>query len=512
LTAIEEINTYVARVQMSFFFLVLSSFTAMAYSQNQPPLDRSAVFKTIVPHHKAGFAGIRAASPVNQTSAVELTNFSGPPYTVGPTITPTSTVPEAEEHIAVDPSNSHNLVAMISDFSILRAEFFFNTSKFAVSTDDGTSWSESFVPLNARKFPVTADNHVWEANSDPVVAMDKAGNVFLANLYLQVNKDGNVTNDGYYVCVANISTGPKFTKAGCKPVRTTLMPSTRLEDKEWIAVDNSAAATSGNVYAVWTHFTADSDMIFFSRSTDHGQTWSKAIQISPESQNRAVQGSQVAVGPSGEVYVSYEVFFEGNKRQHFIAKSSDGGVSFGAAVTMTPVFNDLSFDATYRDNSFPALAVSPIPGEGFVYDVYTDQPGPHSRTEFVRSNTPEGLTFAPPIGVNDVSTGQRLMPAVAADTNGLVHISWFDTRNSGDSTRLLDIFATFTKNNGTSFAPNARVNSTQIDADESGFIGDYSGIAAGPNGTTSLAHPVWTNGGVGGSTNGQMQAATLTAP
>jgi hypothetical protein len=115
-------------------------------------------------------------------------------------------------------------------------------------------------------------------------------------------------------------------------------------------------------------------------------------------------------------------------------------------------------------------AVSPVAGEGFIYDVYTDQPGPNSRTEFVRSERAGGLTFTEPVAVNDVSTGQRLMPAVAADTNGLVHIRWFDTRNSGDSTRLLDIFATFTRNNGTSFAPNARVTSTQIDADESGFI------------------------------------------
>jgi len=88
-----------------------------------------------------------------------------------------------------------------------------------------------------------------------------------------------------------------------------------------------------------------------------------------------VQGSQVAVGPGGEVYIAYEVFFAGNKRQHFIAKSTNGGVSFSVPVAMTPMFNDLSFSATYRDNSFPALAVSPVAGKGFIYDVYTDQPG-----------------------------------------------------------------------------------------------------------------------------------------
>jgi hypothetical protein len=114
--------------------------------------------------------------------------------------------------------------------------------------------------------------------------------------------------------------------------------------------------------------------------------------------------------------------------------------------------------------------------------------------------------------VNDVGSGQRLMPVVAADTNGLVRISWFDTRKSGGSTNLLDIFATFTKNNGTSFAPNARVTRTKFDAGGATFIGDYSGIGAGPNGTTNLAHLVWTNGGVDGSTSRRLQTETVTAP
>jgi hypothetical protein len=211
------------------------------------------------------------------------------------------------------------------------------------------------------------------------------------------------------------------------------------------------------------------------------------------------------------VYVAYEVFLATGQGQHFIAKSTNGGVSFGAAVAMTPAFNNLSFTATYRDNSFPALAVSPVAGKGFIYDVYTDQPAANARTAFVRSTTAGTLTFTLPVKANDSTKGQRLMPAVAADTNGVVHISWFDTRNS-TSTGLLDIYATYTKSNGTTFAPNAKVTAAHINAGGAGFIGDYSGIAAGPNGTTGLAHPVWTSGGVGGTTNGQMQTATLTVP
>jgi len=491
-----------------FVFGVMNPLATAQETSNLPTAH--VQFKTIVPHRNSVAAKPTIeVQPEESESALPFLGFGGLPYTVGATITPTSSVPEAEEHIAVDPTNFNHLISMISDFSLNGG---FNTSKFAFSTNNGASWMQGFVPRAASGFPQTSDGHIWQANSDPVVAVDKLGNVFLANLYLQVGRVGNVTNDGYYVCAAKLFAGGKFTPSTCHPVRTTLTASPNLEDKEWLAVDNSSSAFTGNVYASWTHFTATSSMIFFSRSTNHGVTWSKAIQINPASQNGAIQGSQVAVGPAGEVYVAYEVFLgTGAQGKHFIAKSTNGGVSFGAPVAMTPTFNNLSFTSNYRDNSFPALAVGPVAGKAFVYDVYTDQPSANARTAFVHSTTSGGLTFTAPISANDSTKGQRLMPAVAADTNGVVHISWFDTRNHTTNSDLLDIYATFTKNSGGTFAPNAKVTSATINNGGSGFIGDYSGIAAGPNGTTSMAHPAWTNGGVGGTTNGRLQTATLTA-
>jgi len=478
------------------------SFSVTAQAQTESTLNRTAPIRTMVPHRNALAGATNQPTVAGQTETF-LGSFSGSPYMVGRTKTLTTTVPEGEEHIAADPNNFKNLIGMISDFSQNGG---FNTSKFSVSKNGGTTWKENFVPLSGG-FPATADGHIWQANSDPVVAIDKLGNVFLANLYLQVS-GGNVTNDGYYVCSAKLSSGPTFKQSGCHTVKTTLTSSPDLEDKEWIAVDNSTSRSSGNVYASWTHFVDNTtNFILFSRSTDHGVHWSKPIQINPASQNGGVQGSQVAVGPKGEVYVAYEVFFTSGS-QHLVAKSTNGGGSFGTAVAMTPGFTDLTFCLDYRCNSFPALAVNPK--TGFIYDVYTDQPGTNSATEFVRSKTAGGLTFTKPVKVNSSSQGQRLMPAVAADANGVVHMSWFDSRRSPSNPDLLDIFATFTLNNGTSFAPNARANAKQIAASSRDFIGDYSGIAAGPNGTTGLAHPVWTSGGL--NENGQMSSSTLTVP
>lgn len=487
--------------------LVFAGLSGIAFGQDQPAVNSPAIFKTIVPHVNSIPRPIHIGEPGPETEVAVPPGFTQPPYIVGPVVTPTTTAPEAEEEIASDPNNYKNLLAMISDFSQNGG---FNTSKWAFSSNGGTSWKQNFVPRSGG-FPVTSDNHIWQANSDPVTAIDKLGNAYLANLYLQADSNGNVTNDGYYVCVATLKSGPNFTKSGCHAVRTTLTKTTVLEDKPWIAVDNSTSSFSGNVYATWTHFTATSDMIFFSRSTNHGVTWSKAIQINPSSQNGAIQGSQVAVGPKGEVYVSYELFTgTGATGVHEVAKSTNGGVSFGTAVAMTPTFKNLTFCVDYRCNTFPAMAVNPK--TGFIYDVYTDQPGTNSKTEFVTSTTAGGLTFKKPQPVNDSTTGQRLMPAVSSDPSGDVNISWFDSRHSPTNPDVLDIFATYTKDNGASFGKNIQVNGSHITASAGDFIGDYSGIAFGQCTVTHCPHgtPAWTSAGL--NEGGMLNVALLQTP
>ncbi len=500
------LNLFAALLTLGITILPL-----LSAAQNDLPLDTRALFKTHVPHvnSQIGRGGGGAAGAVQPTATA---TFSGNSYTAGSTITPTSTIPEAEEHIAVSPISSSTLVAAVSDFALRGG---FNTTKHVVSLDNGTTWAESyiprqFIPALGDSYPATSDGYFWEANSDPVVAIDRLGNVYLADLYFDYFF-GNA--NGFYVSVAPLppSTGTPvaFTVASTYHVAVNPSETTNLfEDKPWIAVDNSNSANSGNVYVSWTHFIGNSvDMILFSRSTNHGQTWSAPIQISPTAQNGAVQGSQVAVGPNGEVYVAYEVFYVGGARRHFLAKSTNGGSSFSAPVAITPLFNELKFNSTYRKNSFPSLAVNPVNGgNGAVYVVYADQPSKTvgAEVEFIRS-TNGGASFSTPVVINDKSTGQQFFPAVTVDSTGRIHASWFDTRNSPTSTANYDIYATYSFTGGASFAPNARVTATLVNAGTASFIGDYAGIAADGND----AHPVWTSGGFN---NGSLQTATVLLP
>jgi len=499
--------TYLAALLV---FTMLSPASLIGQDQlgqnpEQVPIDRRA-FKTLthMPHRNALAGGGAAAVATTTPSSPAPPNigpldlFDGSQYMVGPTVTPTTTAPEAEEHIAVSPQDSGVLLAAISDFAL---NFGFNTTKYTFSTNNGATWTERYIPLDPLfGLPATGDGFFWLANSDPVVAIDTQGNAYLSEVYLDAIDNGN----GLYVSAANAGTGFNFTIGSTLPVKTNPDASTTaLEDKPWITVDNSSAATNGNVYASWSHFSdPNTDYIAFSRSTDHATTWSPLMRISPSSQDGAVQGSGLAVGPQGEIYLVYELFLAGNHVQQWLAKSTDGGLTFTSPAAVTPVFNDLAFTSTYRKNSFAAIAVSPV--NGSVYMIYADQPGSNSRMEFTMS-TDGGSTFSPPVAINDSPAGQRFFPAVAADSAGNLHASWFDTRNSPSDVSLYDVYATFSRNDGASFANNARITAASANAGTTTFIGDYAGIAA----AGGFAHTVWTNGG---GNNGRLQTSALQLP
>ncbi len=478
-------------------FLLGPNSTAQDPHEYPLPLDAKAIFRTHVPHLKSN---PRSETGPGATPAMEAASsaFLGPAYSVGPIVTVTTTAPAAEEHIAVDPNNPSTLVAAISDFGIRGG---YNTTKYAFSTDNGASWLESYLEYDLEtEFLMTGDGFFWLANSDPVVAIDRAGNVYLLNVYI-----GILNDNGIYVSWANPSGGAaQFTAQETSPIATNPdLLSEVFEDKPWLTVDNGASVHGGNLYASWSRFVGNTvDTIVFSRSTDRGLTWSSAIPISPPAQDGAVQGSQVAVGPNGEVYVAYELFYVGGKRQHLLAQSLDGGQTFSAPVAVTPLFNELSFNSTYRKNSFSSLAVSP--STGTVCLAYADQPNGSvgAQVKFVRWTPGVDAGFSAPQVLNDRSAGHQFFPALTVELGGAIHASWFDTRNSAKRSSRYDIYATRSLDGGVTFGANARVTPSLVNAGSASFIGDYAGIAA----AGGAAHPVWTSGGFNG---GRLQTAKL---
>ena len=514
--------------------------------QRDTPVARGNVL--LLPSHSRHATSTRTnrngtSAPI-APSITNALNLGTALYSVGPNIGATTSEPEAEEEIAADPNNAGNLVSAISDFSQASG---FNFTKWTLSIDGGSTWNDNFVPFNSGTgLLATSDGRSWSANSDPVLAFDKSGNVYLSDLYITVDSLGRITSEGLYVSTDTFSNlqqiGGNFGHTYRVRANLNNKRSFSLEDKPWIAVDNSVSA--GNVYASWSHFTGcknqfsplvgyyltcSSDVLYLAYSTNHGQNWSTPIVINPNGQNNAVQGSQVAVGPDGKVYVAYEFFGSGDQRQQYLAVGTwnNGKLSFAAPFAVTPAFSDLNFAgcanclASYRVNSFPSLAVGPT---GNVYIVYGGQVDSTSTAQayFVActSNCTSPAGFSAPSVMNDDPAGNHFFPAIAVDQSGAVHTSWLDTRADPSNPDLLDVYAALLiyDSNTKSFtvSPNARVTPTSMDASfgdilgDTSFIGDYIGIAATASPVT--AHPVWSNasGILGFLVSGSSQTATLT--
>jgi hypothetical protein len=459
-------------------------------------------------------------------------------YSVGPTVNPTTTAPAAEESIAVDPNNSQDLFAAVIDFGSGRTVnglSGLSTTKVAVSSNNGATWVDGYIPINTNPFSPshgflpTADGRAWDWNGDPVVAVDKQGNAYLSSIYSDKVTQGLNGSSGLYVGVAPLATlgTTGFSAADMHPVHVdTGTRATGHVDKDWITVDNSSSPYSGTVYVSWSEDIGKTQVVEVSRSTDQGRTWSAPVPVSAPAQ-RSVTGSELAVGPNGEVYVAYVAspskvsHVIGGRGQIFLAESTNGGQTFSAPTAITPRFRIPFFPAVYQKSSFPSLAVSPTNGN--VYVAYSEQHshGSGAQVQFIRSQD-GGRTFSAPTTINDVAQGQHFQPAITVDSSGVIHAIWLDTRNRRSPLNsTFDVYAAFSNNNGASFSPNVRVTQTPIHTGLAPFIGDYTGIAA----AGGFAHPVWSNGslrghrntlGIGtiltGGDNSRLQTATLTLP
>ena len=146
---------------------------------------------------------------------------------------------------------------------------------------------------------------------DPIAAFDSDGNLFVGGIAFNRVKPSN--GDVY---VATYGTNP----VGAYPVdylRTRVVgkgtPSQVIggifQDKPMLEVDRTGGANDGNVYVCWSRFTGGGqNKIYFSRSTDHGNTFSQPIAISRSEEIKSVQGCDIAIEADGDVYVTFRTF------------------------------------------------------------------------------------------------------------------------------------------------------------------------------------------------------------
>jgi len=169
----------------------------------------------------------------------------------------------------------------------------------------------------------------------------------------------------------------------------------------------------GSLYAAWTEYDG---ALWFSRSTDLGDTFSDPLRVAGNNDVDPARGPSLAIGMAGAVYLAWTIG-EDKAANIRVAKSIDHGRSFSEP--------RIAFESDGHADA-PKIAVD---GEGTVHLVYGESPaGPFERyhIRYHRSND-GGRTFEAPREISAPQSEQFKSagyPALSLDGEDTLYIVW----------------------------------------------------------------------------------------
>ena len=203
-------------------------------------------------------------------------------------------------------------------------------------------------------------------------------------------------------------------------------------------------------------------------------------------ESETVEGAVPAVGPNGEVYVSWS----GHNKLYF-TKSLNGGITFAEAreIADHPFGWSLYVPGVNRCNGFPVTAcdVSNSPYRGTVYIMLSDQRNGFDNTDvFLIKSTDGGETWSEAKKVNTDNTQrhQYLAWMTIDQTNGYLYFVFYDRRNTTGT--MTDVYLARSIDGGETFT-NHKISETSFEAKEDIFFGDYTNIDA----YDGMIYPIW---------------------
>jgi len=181
-------------------------------------------------------------------------------------------------------------------------------------------------------------------------------------------------------------------------------------DKNWITCDNTSASPFfGHCYVEWDD-PGNRNLIWMSTSSDGGLTWGAAVNTA----NLATGiGGQPVVQPNGTVIVPIE---NATGDEMLAFTSANGGRSWNAATTISSI-TDHAVAANLRTSALPSAAIDTA---GTVYAIWQDcrfRTG-CSQNDLVMSTSADGVTWTAPTRIPIdalTSTVDHFIPGLAVE-------------------------------------------------------------------------------------------------
>ena len=384
--------------------------------------------------------------------------------------------PQNEPAVRISRKDPNRVVAAWRDFRYGIDPVANRRVGYSYSTDGGSTWS---VPQLLDSTLLGSD---YFKNSDPVIAVDTAGNFYISVITIGSNT-GNLALALY-----------KSTDGGMTFPFAYIAAAVADEDKEWINADMSPASPYYNMlYITWTRFSS-TVRIEFTKSTNGGVNWTNAVHVSD--QGHSGQGSNSCTSTDGQINVVWAGGTFTTTRIYY-DKSTDGGNTFGVDTAIAEGPDPLGLPNNV--NTFPSIDcdLSNSPYHGYLYCVFSDNRNGDADVFLIRS-TNNGQSWSLPVRVNNDSLGNgkiQYWPWVAVNDSGNVAVLFMDTRNTS-SNDMIEAYIAVSTDGGQTFT-NEQLSSqpspTAIPGSNVRF-GDY--ICVDYLGNRIV--PVWTDERAGG--------------
>ena len=351
-----------------------------------------------------------------------------------------------------------------------------------------------------------------ELLGDPVLGCADASTFYYASLFLDFSVPVSA------VSVSKSTDGGSTYGDPIEAVSKSLL--THFLDKDWMTVDPT---NTSRLFVTYTDFDSSGlnvcgfiapgvpnprAAIELVRSTDGGSTWTPPVVIDEVCGFVPfVEGSQVTVGPGGEVYVAWEHYTDFFTREIRIRKSTNKGTSFasfvkvddvtciGDCVTIQGLFHtSLDLGSLVVDRSGTATSGNVYivwhDGRNLIVPSFTISGFYGYADVLLRRSTDGGAKWSAAVRVNTnpepLPSGRgtdQYQPGVAVDNTGKIGACWYDRRLDPLNYQIdrfcgvsTDAGATWTntRQSSPSWSP---IHATDFLIDPL-YMGDYDGLAS----------------------------------